>query len=136
MNRMISPFLTQRTRSKFVFAGPSKSAETLLRLVHKNINLSSFVLSEYVINVVKRHRVYAMPSFRYIAAEQVPVKYGGLSKDGEFDTTDAVTEITVKPAAKHTVEFPVTEVGLPFSLLTHSGSFQKTFFGIQRKKKT
>ncbi|KAH9713060.1 cral-trio domain-containing protein [Citrus sinensis] len=76
VNRMISPFLTQRTRSKFVFAGPSKSAETLLR---------------------------------YIAAEQLPVKYGGLSKVGEFAATDAVTEITVKPAAKHTVEFPVTE---------------------------
>ncbi|XWS44590.1 hypothetical protein CRYUN_Cryun15aG0060100 [Craigia yunnanensis] len=76
VNKMISPFLTQRTRSKFVFAGPSKSAETL---------------------------------FRYIAAEQVPVKYGGLSKDGEFANTDAVTEITVKPAAKHTVEFPVNE---------------------------
>jgi hypothetical protein len=76
VNRMISPFLTQRTKSKFVFAGPSKSAETLLR---------------------------------YIAAEQVPVKYGGLSKDGEFGTTDAVTEVTVRPAAKHTVEFPVTE---------------------------
>lgn len=76
VNRMISPFLTQRTRSKFVFAGPSKSAETLLR---------------------------------YIAAEQVPVKYGGLSKLGEFAATDAVTEITVKPVAKHTIEFPVTE---------------------------
>ncbi|KAL2347140.1 hypothetical protein Fmac_001140 [Flemingia macrophylla] len=77
VNRMISPFLTQRTKSKFVFAGPSKSAETLLR---------------------------------YIAAEQLPVKYGGLSKDGgEFGISDAVTEITVKPAAKHTVEFPVTE---------------------------
>ncbi|XP_022740283.1 patellin-3-like [Durio zibethinus] len=75
VNRMISPFLTQRTRSKFVFAGPSKSAQTL---------------------------------FRYIAAEQVPVKYGGLSKDGEFVNTDAVTETIVKPAAKHTVEFPVT----------------------------
>ncbi|KAB2062664.1 Patellin-3 -like protein [Gossypium arboreum] len=79
VNKMISPFLTQRTRSKFVFAGPSKSAETL---------------------------------FRYIAAEQVPVRYGGLSKDGEFGNTDAVTEITVKPAAKHTVEFPVTEACL------------------------
>lgn len=33
VNRMISPFLTQRTRSKFVFASPSKSAATLLRLV-------------------------------------------------------------------------------------------------------
>lgn len=31
VNRMISPFLTQRTKSKFVFAGPSKSAETLFR---------------------------------------------------------------------------------------------------------
>ncbi|CAJ2641411.1 unnamed protein product [Trifolium pratense] len=76
VNRMISPFLTQRTKSKFVFAGPSKSAETLLR---------------------------------YIAPEQLPIKYGGLSKDGEFGITDAVTEITVRPAAKHTVEFPVTE---------------------------
>ncbi|XP_057427755.1 patellin-3-like [Lotus japonicus] len=77
--RMIRPFLTRRTKSKFVFAGPSKSAETLLR---------------------------------YIAAEQLPVKYGGLSKDGEFGVNDAVTEITVRPAAKHTVEFPVTENGL------------------------
>ncbi|KAK7353745.1 hypothetical protein VNO80_19197 [Phaseolus coccineus] len=79
VNRMISPFLTQRTKSKFVFAGPSKSAETLLR---------------------------------YIAAEQLPVKYGGLSKDGEFGISDAVTEITVRPAAKHTVEFPVAENSL------------------------
>ncbi|KAH7534088.1 hypothetical protein FEM48_Zijuj04G0200200 [Ziziphus jujuba var. spinosa] len=76
VNRMISPFLTQRTKSKFLFAGPSKSAETLLR---------------------------------YIAAEQIPVKYGGLSIDGEFGTSDAVTEVTVRPASKHTVEFPVTE---------------------------
>ncbi|EEF36972.1 patellin-3 [Ricinus communis] len=78
-NKMMSPFLTQRTRSKFVFAGPSKSAEIL---------------------------------FRYIAAEQIPVKYGGLSKDGEFGTTDTVTEITIKPAGKHTVEFPVSEACL------------------------
>ncbi|CAL5214667.1 unnamed protein product [Lathyrus oleraceus] len=76
VNRMISPFLTQRTKSKFVFAGPSKSTETLLS---------------------------------YIAPEQLPVKYGGLSKDGEFGNSDAVTEITIKPTSKHTVEFPVTE---------------------------
>ncbi|KAJ7957120.1 patellin-3-like [Quillaja saponaria] len=79
VNRMISPFLTQRTKSKFLFAGPSKSAETLLR---------------------------------YIAAEQLQVKYGGLSKEGEFGNTDAVTEITVRPASKHTVEFPATETCL------------------------
>ncbi|KAK2438894.1 patellin-3 [Trifolium repens] len=77
VNRMISPFVTQRTKSKFVFAGPSKSPETLLS---------------------------------YIAPEQLPVKYGGLSKDGEFGNSDAVvTEITIKPTSKHTVEFPVTE---------------------------
>ncbi|MFQ6623890.1 hypothetical protein Gotur_003401 [Gossypium turneri] len=84
VNKMIHPFLTQRTKSKFVFAGPSKSADTL---------------------------------FRYITAEQVPVKYGGLSKGSEFATTETVTEITVKPAAKHTVEFPVTEVDR-FSLVS------------------
>ncbi|MBA0867245.1 hypothetical protein Goshw_028646 [Gossypium schwendimanii] len=77
-NRMISPFLTQRTKSKFVFASPAKSAETL---------------------------------FKYIAPEQVPVQYGGLSREGEqeFSVADAVTEVTIKPAAKHSVEFPITE---------------------------
>ncbi|XXG73584.1 hypothetical protein AAC387_Pa07g2479 [Persea americana] len=77
-NRMISPFLTQRTKSKFVFAGPSKSTETL---------------------------------FKYIAPEQVPVHYGGLSveNDPDFSTADSVTEVTIKPAARHTVELPVSE---------------------------
>lgn len=32
-NRLISPFLTQRTKSKFVFAGPTKTAETLFKSV-------------------------------------------------------------------------------------------------------
>ncbi|KAG8389656.1 hypothetical protein BUALT_Bualt01G0001600 [Buddleja alternifolia] len=77
-NRMISPFLTQRTKSKFVFAGPTRTAETL---------------------------------FKYIAPEQVPVQYGGLSKAGEqeFTTADPATEETIKPASKHTVELPITE---------------------------
>ncbi|XVF73995.1 hypothetical protein PTKIN_Ptkin13bG0026300 [Pterospermum kingtungense] len=79
-NRMISPFLTQRTKSKFVFASPLKSAETL---------------------------------FKYIAPEQVPVQYGGLNREGEqeFTVADAVTEVTIKAATKHTVEFPITEKG-------------------------
>ncbi|MQM14943.1 hypothetical protein Taro_047880 [Colocasia esculenta] len=60
-NRMISTIITPRTKSKFVFAGPSKSSETL---------------------------------FKYIAPEQVPVQYGGVSKenDSDFSTSDAVTE--------------------------------------------
>lgn len=50
---------------------------------------------------------------RYIVPEQVPVQYGGLSKDGdqEFCPADSVTEITLKPTTKQTVEFPVSEVG-------------------------
>ncbi|KAG1331106.1 patellin-3 [Cocos nucifera] len=77
-NRMISPFFTQRSKSKFVFAGPSKTAETL---------------------------------FKYIAPEQVPVQYGGLSKekDPDFTSADAVTEITIKPSTKQVIEIPVTE---------------------------
>ncbi|GAV75350.1 CRAL_TRIO domain-containing protein/CRAL_TRIO_N domain-containing protein, partial [Cephalotus follicularis] len=78
---MMSPFMTQRTKSKFVFAGPTKSAETL---------------------------------FKYISPEQVPIQYGGLSVDychcnPEFSIADPVTEITVKPATKQTVEIIIYE---------------------------
>ncbi|KAK3426573.1 hypothetical protein EUGRSUZ_F02993 [Eucalyptus grandis] len=80
-NRMISPFLTQRTKSKFVFASPSRTAETL---------------------------------FKYIAPEQVPAQYGGLSMEAEqeFTAAEPATGVTIKPASKHTVEFPVTETCL------------------------
>ncbi|CAA0809872.1 Patellin-5 [Striga hermonthica] len=79
-NRMISPFLTQRTKSKFVFAGSTKTLETL---------------------------------FKYIAPEQLPVQYGGLSKheDQEFTTADLSIEEIIKPTCKHTIEFPVNEAG-------------------------
>ncbi|KAH9316346.1 hypothetical protein KI387_024973, partial [Taxus chinensis] len=46
--------------------------------------------------------------------EQVPVQYGGLSRenDEEFSPADGgVSEQTIKAGAKHTVEIPVTEVG-------------------------
>ncbi|CAN4119676.1 unnamed protein product [Withania somnifera] len=76
--RMINALFTTRTKSKFVFAGASRSAETL---------------------------------FKYIVPEQVPVQYGGLSREGEqeFTISDPATEDTVKPASKHSIEFPVTE---------------------------
>jgi hypothetical protein len=80
-NKMISPFLTVRTKSKFVFAGSSKSADTL---------------------------------FKYITPEQVPINYGGHSREGEqeFTTDESITEITIKPASKHTVEIPVSEASV------------------------
>ncbi|XP_051127038.1 patellin-3-like [Andrographis paniculata] len=76
LSKMISPFLTQRTKSKFVVAGPSKSTETLLK---------------------------------YVCGEQIPTQYGGLSNGGNFGTDDTVSEVIVKPSAKHVVEFSVDE---------------------------
>ncbi|GAA0187025.1 hypothetical protein LIER_34313 [Lithospermum erythrorhizon] len=75
---MINVIFSPRTKSKFVFAGPSRSAGIL---------------------------------FKYIAPEKVPVRYGGLSKEGEseFTNDDATTEVVLKPTSKHTIEFEVTE---------------------------
>ena len=47
---------------------------------------------------------------RYISPEQVPVKYGGLSKDIPISTEDTVTEAIVKPAAKYTIDLPASDV--------------------------
>ncbi|URE36262.1 CRAL/TRIO domain [Musa troglodytarum] len=78
---LISPFLTQRTRSKFVFARPAKVAETLLR---------------------------------YIPAEAVPVRYGGLKRDDdtEFSADDGgVAEAILKSNSTETIEIPAPEGG-------------------------
>lgn len=42
----------------------------------------------------------------------MPVQYGGLSREGdyEFTTADPAIEDTIKPTCKHTIELPVTEV--------------------------
>ncbi|KAK4493166.1 hypothetical protein RD792_017978 [Penstemon davidsonii] len=45
----------------------------------------------------------------YIYPEQIPVKYGGLSKEyGDFGVADSVAEVIVKPSSTLTVECPVT----------------------------
>lgn len=43
-NKMMSPFLTQRTKSKFTFCSPAKTAETLFRFAHDNLCKSSFLV--------------------------------------------------------------------------------------------
>jgi hypothetical protein len=42
-NKMMSPFLTQRTKSKFVFASPAKSAETLFRFGAENFRFAFLI---------------------------------------------------------------------------------------------
>ncbi|KAL8464952.1 hypothetical protein ACS0TY_034441 [Phlomoides rotata] len=88
--KMISPFLTQRTKSKFVFAGPTRTAETLFNLI----------------NLINGNM--------YIVPEQVPTQYGGIIVDfcecsPEFTIDEPVTEITVKPTTKQPVEIIINE---------------------------
>ncbi|KAG8074942.1 hypothetical protein GUJ93_ZPchr0006g45437 [Zizania palustris] len=73
------PFLTERTKSKFVVARPSKVTDTLLK---------------------------------YIPIESIPVKYGGLKRDGdnEFSAEDSeVTELIVKANSTESIEIEATE---------------------------
>lgn len=78
---MISPFLTQRTKSKFVFVGPTKSAETLFK--------------------------YIAPEHVPIQYGGLSVDYCDCNP--EFTIDDPVIEVTVKPATKQTVEILIYE---------------------------
>ncbi|XP_052201909.1 patellin-4-like [Diospyros lotus] len=80
-NALLSPFLTQRTKSKFVVARPGKVTETLLK---------------------------------YIALEEMPIRYGGFKRDNDFEFSfeDAgVSELVLKAGSTATLEIPVPEVG-------------------------
>ncbi|KAJ6762139.1 PATELLIN-3, partial [Salix koriyanagi] len=78
---MISPFMTQRTKSKFVFAGPSKSAETLFKYV----------------------------SPEQVPTQYGGLSVDFCDCNPEFTIADPATEITVKPATKQTVEIILYE---------------------------
>ncbi|GLU06716.1 hypothetical protein SLE2022_237180 [Rubroshorea leprosula] len=78
---MISPFMTQRTKSKFVFAGPAKTAETLFK--------------------------YISPEQVPIQYGGLSVDYCDCNP--EFSFEDTVTEITVKSGTKKTVEITIYE---------------------------
>ncbi|CAI8615300.1 unnamed protein product [Vicia faba] len=57
---------------------------------------------------------------KYIAPQQVPVQYGGLSREGEqeFTTANPATEVIIKPATKHAVEFPISEMRIKTCFIT------------------
>ncbi|XP_010926887.1 patellin-4 [Elaeis guineensis] len=80
-NALLSPFLTQRTKSKFVFARPAKVTETLLK---------------------------------YIPAEAIPIKYGGLKRENDIEFSvenGGVSELIVKAGSTECIEIPAPEVG-------------------------
>ncbi|PKI57517.1 hypothetical protein CRG98_022168 [Punica granatum] len=78
---MINPFLTQRTKSKFVFASPAKSAETLFK--------------------------YISPEQVPVQYGGLSVDY--CDCDPEFTISDPATEMTVKPGTKQIVEIIIYE---------------------------
>ncbi|RRT83238.1 hypothetical protein BHE74_00002100 [Ensete ventricosum] len=99
---MMSPFFTQRTRSKFVFARPSNTAETLSKLAASVNIVFCLHLTPPLFGCPDAQSIHLI---RYIAPEQVPVRYGGLSKenDPDFTSSDAVTEIAVKPSTRQAI---------------------------------
>ncbi|MFS7915446.1 putative CRAL-TRIO lipid binding domain, GOLD domain, CRAL/TRIO domain, CRAL/TRIO domain superfamily [Helianthus anomalus] len=78
---MMSPFMTQRTKSKFVFASPAKTAETLFK--------------------------YVGPEHVPIQYGGLSVDYCDCNP--EFTIDDPAAVVTVKPATKQTVEIIVNE---------------------------
>ncbi|KAJ0476359.1 putative CRAL-TRIO lipid binding domain, patellin [Helianthus annuus] len=80
---MMSPFMTQRTKSKFVFASPAKTAEVLFK----------YVSPEHV-------------PIQYSGLSIVD----NCDCNPEFTTDDPVAVVTVKPMTKQTVEIIVNEV--------------------------
>lgn len=78
---VINPFLTHRTKSKFVFAAPSKSAETLFKYI----------------------------SPEQVPIQYGGLCVDPCDCNPEFSLDDPVTDIAVKPATKQTVEIIVSE---------------------------
>ncbi|KAL0314113.1 UNVERIFIED_CONTAM: Patellin-3 [Sesamum angustifolium] len=85
---MISPFLTQRTKSKFVFAGPPRTAETLFKYI----------------------------SPEQVPTQYGGLSVDFCECNPEFTVDDPATEITIKPATKQTVEIIVNECTLFWEL--------------------
>ncbi|MCD7469669.1 Non-classical phosphatidylinositol transfer protein (PITP) [Datura stramonium] len=81
VHSLLSPFLTQRTKSKFVFARPAKVTETLLK---------------------------------YIPIHEIPIQYGGLKRENDFEFDCEASEILLKAGSTETIEIPAVDVESTF----------------------
>ncbi|KAL0845395.1 hypothetical protein Bca101_018641 [Brassica carinata] len=79
--RIISPFMTQRSKSKLVFSGPSRSAETLFKYI----------------------------SPENVPVQYGGLSVDNCDCNSDFTHEDTATEITVKPTTKQTVEIIIYE---------------------------
>ncbi|CAA7057820.1 unnamed protein product [Microthlaspi erraticum] len=79
--KIISPFMTQRSKSKLVFASPSRSAETLFKYI----------------------------SPEHVPVQYGGLSVDNCDCNSDFTHDDTATEITIKPATKQTVEIVIYE---------------------------
>ncbi|CAH2070668.1 unnamed protein product [Thlaspi arvense] len=79
--RIISPFMTQRSKSKLVFSSPSRSAETLFKYI----------------------------SPEHVPVQYGGLSVDNCDCSSDFTHDDTATEITVKPTTKQTVEIIIYE---------------------------
>ncbi|KAL1196069.1 Patellin-5 [Cardamine amara subsp. amara] len=79
--KIISPFMTQRSKSKLVFAGPSRSAETLFKYI----------------------------SPEHVPVQYGGLSVDNCDCNSDFTHDDIATVITVKPSTKQTVEIIIYE---------------------------
>ncbi|KAJ8442858.1 hypothetical protein Cgig2_022224 [Carnegiea gigantea] len=115
--RVYSAVFDGWSTNKIVFSGSSKTIDTLFRQVEmwlpfflfaKYMSLCSLFPNPFV------DWVHFNAKNRYISPEQVPVRFGGLSRDDkqaccQFTSNEPVSEVTIKPASKHTAEFSFAE---------------------------
>lgn len=134
---IFSPFLTQRTRSKFVISKEGNVAETLYKfvfLLYHALNTCTLCFSCLYPGSVTR-LVYKLNPFvhyllkfilccvelRYIRPEDIPVQYGGLSRPGELTSgpVKPASEFTVKGGEKVNIQIEGIEVIYLSSLLLY-----------------
>lgn len=102
-------YLQEARVNSFMLAQPR--SQTLCS--SKNNSLSPICcmpsIVDTIMTVVESH-------FRYIAASQIPVQYGGLKRetDSEFSVDDDAQEAIVKAGSQETIEIPTPEVPLTF----------------------
>ncbi|XP_022963790.1 patellin-4-like [Cucurbita moschata] len=115
------------------FRSVSKKALLLIQdhypeLVYKNIVINApfwyyarhILRSKIISHKTKAKFIFANQSkvsktlLKFIAPEQLPVRYGGLKRDDddEFSPADKTSELTIKGNFAGTVEFPAPETGV------------------------
>lgn len=103
---MFSPFLTQRTKGKFVIAKEGNVAETLYKSVDRLLQISRHFLLCFCFSNLGFFWI------RFIRPEDVPVQYGGLNRPSDLQNgpPKPASEFAVKGGEKVNIQIEGIEV--------------------------